>query len=128
MDLVAICVLCVVISVLTRVLARDNAEFSALMTVCTVAVVGVIIIMTSADILELAKKLYSSSIGDNEYFSILARGAGICIITSTAADCCRDCNESALASSVETAGRLAMLLISFPLFSGVLSIVEELIK
>ena len=57
----------------------------------------------------------------------MIKGAGICILTKTAADCCRDCNEASLASAAETAGRLALIITAFPLFNGVLSIVEELI-
>ena len=128
MNIIAVCVLCVVVSVISRVLSKDNREFSSLLSLCTVAVIGISVVHTSADIIEFAKRLYNASAGESEYFFILAKGAGICIITGVAADCCRDCNESALASSIETAGRLAMLVVSFPLMSGVLSLVEELLK
>ena len=127
MNIAAISIVCIVTAIICRVLTRESAEFSSVLSVCAVIVIGALIIYTSADVLNLAKKLYDSTLAQRQYFDIMVKGAGICIITKTASDCCRDCSEYALASVAETAGRLSMLIIAFPLFEGVLSLVEELV-
>ena len=48
--------------------------------------------------------------------SVLMRSLGICILTQFAVDSCKDAGESALASKVELAGKIAVLLIALPLF------------
>lgn len=128
MNIVAVSIVCIVSSVLCRLLSKDNAAYSSLLSVCAVIVIGAVTLYTAADVISAAKRLYDSSIVDTQYFDIMIKGAGICIVTKTAADCCRDCGESALAAATETAGRLALLITAFPLFGGVLSIVEELVK
>ena len=48
-------------------------------------------------------------------------------MTQIACDGCRDLGETAIASKVETAGKISVLLVSLPLFEQVLSIVNSLI-
>ena len=127
MNIAAICIVCMVTAIICRALSKESGEFASLLSVCTVILIGAAVIYAATDVLSLARKLYDSSLLDKQYFDIMIKGAGICIVTKTAADCCRDCGESALASSAEAAGRIAMLIIAFPLFGGVLSVIEELI-
>ena len=44
------------------------------------------------------------------------KAAGICFLAQFAGDACRDAGETALASRVETAARLAMTAAALPLF------------
>ena len=127
MDIISVCVICVVTSLICKLLESDSGSISHALSLCAVAVTASALIYGINEILTLARRLYSYADLDLYYFDVLVKGAGICILTKTAADCCRDCNESALASAAETAGRVALVVIAFPLFSGVMSIVEELI-
>ena len=128
MNITAICLVCIVTAVICRVLSRESAEFSSALSICAVIVAGAVVLYTATDLLALAKRLYDSTSADRQYFDIMIKGAGICIVSKTASDCCRDCGESALASAAETAGRLALLMTASPLFGGVLTLVEELIE
>ena len=48
-------------------------------------------------------------------------------MTQIACDACRDLGERGVAARVETAGKLAVLLTSLPLFEEILQIAGELI-
>lgn len=62
-----------------------------------------------------------------EYVQILFKALGLCFITQIACDACRDLGETAIASKVETAGKLSVLLVSLPLFEKILGIAGGLI-
>ena len=62
-----------------------------------------------------------------EYVQILFKALGICLITQIACDACRDLGETAVASKVEAAGKISVLLISLPLFEQILAVVGSLI-
>ena len=128
MSIAAVSIVCIVTAVICRLLSKESAEFSSALSLCAVIIIGAVTLYSAADVLSYAKRLYDSSFADKQYFDILVKGAGICIVTKTASDCCRDCGESALASAAETAGRIAMLMIAYPLFGGVLSLVEKLVS
>ena len=50
---------------------------------------------------------------------ILLRSIGICILTQFASDSCKDAGESALASKIELAGKISVVLIALPIFRTV---------
>lgn len=62
-----------------------------------------------------------------QYAQILFRCMGICFVTQIACDTCRDMGESAIASKVEAAGKITVLLVSLPLFQNILTIAGSLI-
>lgn len=65
---------------------------------------------------------------DSAFVKLALKTAGICILTRTAADTCRDCAETALATQIELVGRFLILGISLPLIKELLEISIGLIK
>ena len=63
-----------------------------------------------------------------EYITVLLKSLGICYITQLAADTCRDAGESAIASKMELAGKITVLTLAVPYFTGMLQTVGELIR
>ena len=64
---------------------------------------------------------------DGESWTILLKALGLAFLTETAASVCRDSGEAGLATWVETAGKLEILLLSFPLIRTVLDTVSALL-
>lgn len=62
-----------------------------------------------------------------EYGPILVKGLGICLLTETAADACRDAGEQGLAAKTELAGKTVLLLLAVPLFEQVTRLAAALI-
>ncbi len=54
-----------------------------------------------------------------ESFGVLVRALGIALLTEVAATMCRDCGEGSLATWVELAGKLEILLLALPLIETV---------
>lgn len=63
-----------------------------------------------------------------EYARILFKALGMCMLTQVACDTCKDAGETAIATKLEMAGRIGILVISLPLFTRILSIVSSLIS
>ncbi len=49
-----------------------------------------------------------------EYISVMVRGLGICVLCRVCSDICRDCGQVTLASAVESAGKVGMILLAMP--------------
>ena len=64
---------------------------------------------------------------DGDSWRILLKALGVAFLTETAASVCRDSGEAGLAAWVETAGKLEILLLSFPLIRTVLDTVSALL-
>ena len=64
---------------------------------------------------------------DGEGWPILLKALGVAFLTEAAASVCRDSGEGGLATWVETAGRLEILLLSFPLIRTVMDTVTGIL-
>ncbi|MGN0172789.1 MAG: SpoIIIAC/SpoIIIAD family protein [Acutalibacteraceae bacterium] len=63
----------------------------------------------------IGELLQAVSIGKS-YSGVLLKALGICLLTQTASDVCRDAGETALAGKAELAGKVLLLLCGLPLF------------
>ena len=95
----------------------------------TVVSMGIILAMAASVlsyVTALTEGLGGSAV-EGEAWSILLKALGIAFLTETAASLCRDSGETALAGWVETAGKLEILLLSFPLIRTVMDTVAALL-
>ena len=51
---------------------------------------------------------------------------GVCFITQLASDACKDAGEGAIASKVELAGKVVILLLAMPLFEQIIGVATSL--
>ncbi len=61
------------------------------------------------------------------YLSILLKVIGIAYITEFGADICRDAGECAIASKIELAGKIIIVLISIPIITALLDLILNLL-
>ena len=79
-------------------------------------------------LLQAAGEMARQAGAEEESLQVLFRSLGICVITQLAADTCRDAGESAIASRVELAGRVAVLLCALPLVQQLLELAFVLVN
>lgn len=93
----------------------------------TVLSLGLILSMTATVISYITDLTAATGIPDGTAWPILLRALGIAFLTETAASVCRDSGEGSLAGWVEMAGKLEILLLSFPLIRTVMDTVAALL-
>lgn len=93
----------------------------------TVVSMGIILTMAGTVIAYVTELTEGTGALDGATWSMLLRALGIAFLTETAASICRDSGEASLAGWVETAGKLEILLLSFPLIRTVLDTVAALL-
>lgn len=64
---------------------------------------------------------------DTSYGIILIKTVGVCALCQFTSDCCRDNGQNSLASRVELAAKLTIVVISFPMFQKILATAAELL-
>ncbi|MDO4944112.1 MAG: SpoIIIAC/SpoIIIAD family protein [Ruminococcus sp.] len=127
MDIIMISGFCIISAVVCKILESTGREIK---TVIILAAACVLLITTAdalTDISAQIKNLFDQAELDEQYVKILFKGLGICYITKLTCDFCRDCGENALAGQAELAGKIALLVISLPLFSALIEIVKTLL-
>ncbi len=117
------------ISVLLYVLIKQVKPEYAPLT--ALAAAGIILVSLTENLLDatgtLEKMLILSGL-EKKNVSLLIKSLGICIVTQFASDLCRENSASSIATAVELAGRLGMLMLSLPMIETVARIAMGLIN
>lgn len=107
---------CVLLAALLRKKAPEQA---LLLTIGAVALVLARCLGAAAPLVERLQSLFAQAGIPGEHVAILLRTVGAALVTRLCGDLCRDGGSQALASAVETAGAVAVLLIALPLIEAV---------
>ncbi|MEF9852491.1 MAG: SpoIIIAC/SpoIIIAD family protein [Hydrogenoanaerobacterium sp.] len=128
MDITAIIGLGVLGAALAVIMKQYKPEYALAVSL----LVGILIFTAISDsikpVLESLEDILKSTQVPYEYVEILLKALGICYITQIACDTCKDAGQSAISTKVEIAGKLAVLVISLPLFKALMDIVAALLS
>lgn len=128
MDILAIAALCIVTAIIAKTIQPTNQDIAIVITIAGVAAVAFSIIETISDVLYEVQNLAGISEVSSSYISIVFRVLGICYVCEISASCCRDCGESALASVIDIAGRIAVSVICLPLIKSFIQTIESILE
>ena len=116
MDIAAIGGLALAAAALCALLRRYNGEYALLISVGAGILIVIQMFSSLIPIVHEIETLSQQAGIASEYGEVLFKAVGICFLAQFAGDACRDAGETALASRVETAARLAMTAAALPLF------------
>lgn len=128
MDLLAICGVAVTAALAAVALKKYSPETSAVITIAGGAMIFLSVLLQISPFINEIKNLTESAGISTDYTMILIKTIGICALCRFTADCCRDTGQQSLASRVELAAKLTIVLISLPLFEKILSTATALLQ
>ena len=110
------------------ILRAYKPEWTPLLRMAVTVVALGLTLTLAATVLNYVTDLVSATDAlSGESWPILLKGLGIAILTEAAASVCRDSGEMGLSTWVETAGKLEILLLSFPLIRTVMDTVTDML-
>jgi len=127
MNIIAVVGAGLIAALLSIILKQYKPEFGAYISLITGIIILMAVIKSVSPVLELIGDLTQTAALDSVYSAALLKSLAICYITGLAADTCKDSGETAIAAKVETAGKLAIVIVSLPLFKGIADIITGLI-
>ncbi len=128
MNIVAIIGIGVVGAVLSQLIKQYKPEYGLFVSLGTgILIVGLVVIYVSPILTGLQEFVDRSGM-DRQYGAILIKSLGICYITQVACESCSDAGETAIASKIELAGKISVVLLALPLFEAIAKIAFQLIE
>jgi len=124
MNILAVAGIAVVAATLCAMLRRYHTEYAVLTGVAAGVLITVQILLSMEPAVSGMLSLLSSVEGG--YLLVVLKALGVCLLTQFSADACLDAGEKALASRVEFAGRIAVVLLALPLFEEIAEAVLSL--
>ncbi len=121
-----IAVLCAVLAALLAPF-KESAGIGVALRLCGTALClgGALVLLGEAvsSVLDIANEGATA-----EYAALMIRGLGICVICRICSDICRESGQAGLSGAVETAGKLALVLLALPVVKDILAFADELME
>jgi len=127
MNVVGIAGIAVCAAVIAAMLRRYHQEFAVLLSIAAGIVILLEIFANVTPAMKQIRTLFSAAGLSTDYLVILMKTLGISFLAQFAADSCRDAGENALASKMELAGKISIVVLSLPLFEKIAETAVNLI-
>lgn len=121
--LVAAVILCAFI---ISLLKQYYPTYAMLASVCATVLLMLYVLSYAEPVIAYFKSIAETS--DTDYLLCLFKAMGIGALCQTAADLCEESGQKALCGKVILAGKIAVFMVTLPLFQTMLIILEELMS
>ena len=113
---------------LTLVLRRERPEYAAVCALITSAVILAGVIAQVGTAVDDIGRLVNDCGVDINYFIICIKAAGIAYLAQFAAEILRDSGEGAIASKIETAGKITILMLTLPVMRSLIELCVKVVN
>ncbi len=123
MDILQIIGLAIVATVIIAVLKAQRPEFAIQISIAAGIIVFTMILGKITAVIELLNSYAQRVNIDTIYLSTLLKIVGIAYITEFGAEVCKDAGEGAIASKVELAGKVVIIVLAVPIITSLLDLI-----
>lgn len=114
-------------AVLCLLLKQYKPEYAVVVSiVCGVLLFAGVLVNLEPAFASMNELMQNSGI-DAGYTKTIVKALGICYVVQLASDSCKDAGQSAIASKVELAGKVSIVLLCLPMFQNLAEIAMKLI-
>jgi len=115
--------LALIATIIIIVLKAQRPEIAVQVSLVTGIVIFMLILGKVAAVVDLLNSYAAKVNIDKSYLSTLLKIVGIAYITEFGAEVCRDAGEGAIASKVELAGKVVIMVLAVPIITSLLDLV-----
>ena len=127
MEIVQIVSLGFVATLLILIIKRQNPEIAVQISLTMAAIIFLMVLDKLSVVISLFRDLAEKAQISQMYLNTILKIIGIAYITEFGAQICRDAGEGAVASKVEFAGKIMVMIMAIPIIALVLDTIIRLI-
>ena len=126
MNIISICALSIVATVLILTVKRYNGELAILISISSAVIILLSVIEYVLFSIDTVSEILASANISSEYIMILLKVMGICFVTEFTCDSVKEAGLISLSSNIALAGKILVLITAMPMFKNVLNVVSAL--
>jgi stage III sporulation protein AD len=128
MNILSIIGIAIIAVAMILILNNYNKEFAMVISLCCGILIFGLILSGISPIITLIND-FATTYGINSiYIKIILKALAIAYLVQLCINICNDSGQTAIASKVELAGKIVILLLCIPLFQQLLNICTDLIR
>ena len=115
-------------AIMILLVKKYSPEYAIVVTIVASGTVLMFLVFILKDVFLSVADIFDKTGLDKGIFKLVLKALGLCYLSEFASDICRDFGQTSLAAKVELAGKISIVVLTFPLIRQILSAVTELIK
>ena len=127
MDTVKLCAVGILVTVISVVLQRWNPQFELPLKLSSAILFIGLVLSLAVPLISYVSGLMRETAA-SPYATLVMRALGVAVLSETVGGICRECKETSVASYVEMAGRLEILILCLPLMEEIMETVKGLLS
>lgn len=128
MNIFGIIALGIIGAILSVTVRAYRPEYGIVLGIICSAVIMFFMVGAIREVLENLERIVKDTGIDISYFKIIIKVTGIAYLTQFGAQTARDAGEAAIAQKVDSAGKIAVMLMTIPVISGFLAVLSEMLN
>ncbi|MFZ5925236.1 MAG: stage III sporulation protein AD [Bacillota bacterium] len=128
MDIARVLAVCVVATVLIVMLRSQRPEIAIWLSIITAVIVFASMLRHISFLVRALTDLASRTKAGNIYFVTVLKVIGVAYLASFGAEVCRDAGEGAIATKLEFAGKVIILVMALPVLVAVLETIIRFLR
>ncbi|WP_053957120.1 stage III sporulation protein AD [Inediibacterium massiliense] len=126
MEIFKIVALGIIATVLTIVLKNQKPEISIQISIATGIIIFIFIATKLASVLEVLNMFAKKINMDVVYITTILKIVGIAYVAEFGAQVCKDAGETTIASKIELAGKILIMVLSIPILLALFDLIVQL--
>ena len=114
-------------TILSVILKKQSSEFSLMVSIVTGIIIFILICSRLGQVILILKKMADEAGVNTAYLGIVLKIIGISYIAQFGVQLCTDAGESSIASKIELAGKVLIMVVSIPIMLALLEMVTGLV-
>ncbi|NQS74839.1 MAG: stage III sporulation protein AD [Peptococcaceae bacterium] len=127
MDVLQIVAIGLIATVLIVVVRSQRPELAVLLSVAAGVIIFLLVLGKISSIMDVIKELASSAGINMVYMGTILKIIGIAYIAEFGAQICRDAGEGTIASKIELAAKILIMVLAVPIVVAVLTMLIKLV-
>ncbi len=119
--------LALIVAVISVVLKQFRKEIALQLTILTGAIIFILILGKIKIIIDLLQNLADQADISSYYLLIVLKIVGVAYLAEFGADICRDADEKALATKIEIAAKVGVVVLAIPIIVAILESLMRLV-
>ncbi|PYG86812.1 stage III sporulation protein AD [Ruminiclostridium sufflavum DSM 19573] len=126
MDILQIVCIGIIAVVLSSTIKKQRPEIALQLSIATGLIIFIVVIVKLSAVIDFLQAFSRKASIDSTYINILLKIVGIAYIAEFGAEVCKDAGESSIASKIELAGKVTIVILAVPIISSLLDLVVKL--
>lgn len=126
MNIITVCGFAIVSGCLIAIIKNLRPELATLASAVAGILIAVYAVESLLPFISFVREVAANR-GVESYFTLMLKALAISFCCKISSELCRDCGDSTLASRVELAGKVGIVLISLPIIQQLFEIAEDML-